>query len=698
VTQAATAGAAQTVDLIGLLVVLLAVACAVLFVLNRLRLPPVVGYLCSGVLLGPLLGLIESTDAVSSLAEIGVLLLMFTLGLEFDTRYFLRIRRVALGGGSLQILLTILAAVAAGLLLGWPGRMSVFLGCIVALSSTAVVLKSLMQQGLLDTLAGRVAVGILILQDLSVVPMMIFLRIGGAAPLEIAVNVLSAAARAAFLLTITFVLSRNVMPRFLHLIASSRSQELFLLVTLSICLGMAWVSHLMGVSYSLGAFLAGLILGGTEYAHQMSADILPFRDVFSGVFFVAMGMLLDPRYVVGSWGAVLVVVAIVVLGKTIITALAVLSFGFPLAVSIEVGLNLAQIGEFSFLIALMGRQSGLLSEEVYKVAIAASVISMILAPLLTRSSSRLASAAARATGGLLPAWDRMAERLGIGPLVGSGPDPNAGLAPASGPKPEDALADHTVVLGYGTVGRTLGDVLKSNGVPYVALEIDPTIVREARRRGHPVRYGDAASEELLRHIGLDRARLLAVTLPDHVMTRAVIRKARKMNPRLFILVRGRRGSEDEDLYRDGADEVIHETFEVGVEFLARILRRLNVPKQAVERQIGRLRSGRYEIFRREDFAPLPMSEVARTLDSLRVEFLEIPRGSSLAGRSLKDAGIRETTGALVLAVVRDGTTIHAPEAWFILKERDTILVSGAAEQVAQVESLLEPAREIGSRP
>ncbi len=679
----------QTVDLIGLLVVLLAVACAVVFLLGRLRLPPVVGYICSGIVLGPVLGLLSKSGAVSTLAEIGVLLLMFTIGLEFDTQYFLRIRTVALGGGSLQILLTILAAAVAGPFLGWPPRMSVFLGCIVALSSTAVVLKSLMQQGLLDTLPGRIAVGILIMQDLSVVPMMILLPITGGSPFEIGLNLVSALARAAFLLTITFVLSRRVMPRFLHLIASGRSQELFLLATLTICLGMAWVSHFFGVSYALGAFLAGLILGGTEYAHQMTADLIPFRDVFSGVFFVAMGMLLDPRYVLASWQAVLVVVLIIVIGKTAITTAAVTAFGFPLAISLQVGFNLAQVGEFSFLIALMGWQSGLISEEAYKLAIAGSVISMILAPLMTRLSPRLASALARATGGILPAWDRMALRAGV---AGGPPGQPADVleTPGPGPKPEDALTGHVVILGYGTVGRTLGDVLIANRVGFVALEIDPTLVREARRRGHPVRYGDAGSEELLRHLGVGRARTLAVTLPDHVMARAVIRKARRLNPSLFIMARGRRGSEDDDLYRDGADEVIHETFEVGVEFLARILRRLNVPKQAVERQVGRLRSGRYEIFRREDFTPQPMGDVARTLDTLRVEFLEIPRDSPLIGRSLRDAGVREATGALVLAVVRDGNTIHSPEASFVLQEKDTVLVSGAIEQVAAVEQLITP--------
>ncbi|HXH28293.1 MAG TPA: NAD-binding protein, partial [Candidatus Polarisedimenticolia bacterium] len=258
------------------------------------------------------------------------------------------------------------------------------------------------------------------------------------------------------------------------------------------------------------------------------------------------------------------------------------------------------------------------------------------------------------------------------------------------------LSGHVVILGYGTVGRTLGDILMANGLPFLALEIDPTLVREARRRGHPVHYGDASSEELLRHVGVDRARLLAVTLPDLVMERTVIRRARRMRPELFILARGRRGTEDEQLYLDGADEVIHETFEVGIEFIARILRRLHLPKQEVERQIGRVRSGRYEIFRRRDFMPPSLGEVRRALDTLRVEFLEIPPGSPLAGRSLRDAGIREATGALVLAVMRGGSTIHSPDAWFILQEKDTILVSGAIEQVAQVESLLGGTQEPAS--
>jgi CPA2 family monovalent cation:H+ antiporter-2 len=665
----------QPIGLIGYLVVLLAAASTVLFVLTRLRMPPVVGYLCSGILLGPhVLGLIRESDVVSTLAEIGVLLLMFTLGLEFDIRQFMRFRGGALEVGLLQVLLTILVAVCAGLLLGWPPRTSIFLGCIVALSSTAVVLKTLMDQGLLDTLPGRLAIGILILQDLSVVPMMILLPISGQSAAEVGLDLASAVARAVLLLLITFVLGRNVMPRFLHLIASVRSQELFLIVTLSICLGMAWLSHLLGVSYALGAFLAGLILGSSEYSQQMTADLIPFRDVFTGVFFVAMGMLLDPAYVVAAWPGILMMLGIILIGKTAITGAAVGWSGYPMPVALQVGINLAQVGEFSFLIALMGVQSGLITQEDYQVAIAASIISMVLTPLATRVSSRLASAAARAAGGLLPTWDRLAETY-------EGPGPQPGN--------EAPLENHIVILGYGTVGRTIGEFLMANRVPFIGLEIDPNLVREARRAGHPVRYGDVASEELLRRAGIERARTLLVTVPEHVLARAVIKRARKINPKLFIFARGRRGTEYGQLYRDGADEVVHETFEVGVEFLARILRRLNFPKQEVERQIGRLRSGRYEIFRRRDFTPMALGDVRRALDTMRVEFLEIPPGSTLVGRSLKDAGIREATGALVLAVVRDGHIVPSPEAWYVLQEKDTILVSGAAEQVAQVETLLQ---------
>jgi CPA2 family monovalent cation:H+ antiporter-2 len=670
------------IDLIGLLVVLMAVACAVLLIVSRLRLPPVVGYLLSGVLLGPnVLGRLTASDTISSLAELGVLLLMFTIGLEFDPLYFVRIRRVAVGGGSLQIALTILAALGPAALLGWSLRTAMFIGCIVALSSTAVVLKSLMDQGQLDSLPGRLGVGILIFQDLSVVPMMILLPLAGGSTGMIALNLVAALARAAFLLAITYILSRKVMPRFLHLMARSRSQEMMLLVTLTICLGMAWISHIFGVSYALGAFLAGLILGGTEYAHQMSAGVVPFRDVFAGVFFVGMGMLLDLPFTLSAWPAVLLVVATIVIGKTLITAASVTAFGFPLPVSLQVGMNLAQVGEFSFLIAVMGERSGLITMEVFKTAIAASVISMMLAPLLMRYSPRLASELARMTGGLLPAWERLARRYERRVLDVQVPE--AGRS--------EALSRHIVVLGYGSVGRTLGDVLMSNGARFVGLEIDPDLVREARRRGHPVLYGDAGSEDLLKRCGIEQARILLVTLPDQVMARRVIRWSRRANPDLFILARGRRASEDEPLYRDGADEVIHETFEVGVEFIARTLRRLNVPRQDLERQIGRVRSGRYEIFRRPDFAPLPLGDVRRSLDTLRVEFFEIGPGSPLVGRPLREAGIREATGALVLAVVRDGVVNHAPEAQFTLRAGDTILVTGAAEQVAGVGDLIVPA-------
>jgi CPA2 family monovalent cation:H+ antiporter-2 len=657
------------VDLIGLLVVLLAIACTVLFLLTRLRLPPVVGYLVSGVVFGPYgLGLISGSDPVRHLAEIGVLLLMFTLGLEFDTTSFRRFRDVVLGGGSLQILLTLVMAMVAGAFLGWPLRTAFFLGCIMALSSTAVVLKSLMQHGLLDTLPGRLTVGILILQDLSVVPMMILLPIGGGSAGDVALGLAGAVARAALLLGLTFLLMQYVMPRLLHVIASARSPELLLLSTLTTCFGMAWLSHLMGVSYALGAFLAGLILGGSEYAQQMTADLAPFREVLSGIFFVAMGMLLNPVFALDNWVPVAVMLAIILVAKTAITTAAVSGFGYPLPVALQVGINLAQIGEFSFLIALLGVQHGLITQDFYQVAIAASVVSMIVAPVATRLSSSIASAAARATSGLVPPWARATREVE--------------------PEPEAPAEGHIVILGYGTVGRTLGEVLLTHKIPFVALEIDPILVGQARRAGHPVRYGDASSEEMLRRAGLQRARTLVVTLPDHVLERAVIRTARRVNPEIHILARGRRGTEDEELYHDGADEVVHEAFEVGIEFLARILRRLNIPKQAIERQLGRLRGGRYEIFRREDFTPMPLGDLRRSFDALRVEFLEIPPGSPLVGRSLRDAGVREATGALILAVVREGRVIASPEAWFVLQEKDTILVSGAGEQVAEVERLL----------
>ncbi|HZN04258.1 MAG TPA: cation:proton antiporter, partial [Candidatus Polarisedimenticolia bacterium] len=389
----------QPFDLIGLLVILLTVACAVLLITTRLRLPAVVGYLVSGVVVGPhVLGHLTESDTISSLAEIGVLLLMFTIGLEFDTQYFLRIRRVAIGGGALQIGLTILVAMGAGLLLGWTPRAAATIGCILALSSTAIVLKSLMDLGLLDSLAGRLSLGILIFQDLSIVPMMILLPVGGGSTGTIVLNLAAALGRAGFLLAVTLILSRRVMPRFLHMMASSRSQETVLLATLTLCLGLAWVSHLLGVSYALGAFLAGLILGGTEYAHQMRANVVPFRDIFAGVFFVAMGMLLDPEFALSAWREVLLVTLFVVVGKTLLTAASITLFGFPWTVALQTGLNLAQVGEFSFLLMIMGRRTGILSEEIYKVAIACSVISMLVAPILTRWSPRLSTRLANATG------------------------------------------------------------------------------------------------------------------------------------------------------------------------------------------------------------------------------------------------------------------------------------------------------------
>ena len=365
-----------------------------------------------------------------------------------------------------------------------------------------------------------------------------------------------------------------------------------------------------------------------------------------------MGMLLDPRYVVQHWPAVLLFVGIILIGKTLIAAAAITGFGFAPRISLQVGLNLAQVGEFSFLLVLMGLRENLISEADYKLAIAVSVLSMIVAPILIQLAPRLASLGADALSGLLPTLERMS---GPSTLRDLGPSPDA-----------PALEKHVVILGYGTVGRALGEVLRANQVPFCALELDPSTVREYRRRGHPVIYGDAGSEELLKSVGLARARFLALTLPDTVMERSVIKRARAMNPNLFIIARGRRESRDESFYLDGADEVIHETFETGIEFIARILRRLNVPKQQVERQVARARGRRYEIFRRADFAPMPLGDVRRTLDTLRVEFLEIPAGSPLVDRSLRDAGIRgrfgtdfQRRGLILIAFCKKQKTVDA---------------------------------------
>ncbi|HYE14884.1 MAG TPA: cation:proton antiporter, partial [Pyrinomonadaceae bacterium] len=526
--------------LLGDLLLILLASVPMAFAFHRLRLPTIVGFMITGVVIGPYgLRLIRDAHAIEALAEIGVVLLLFTIGLEFSLRRIVEMRRLVLAGGGMQVVITTLLVTAAAYLWGRPLSQALFFGFLFALSSTAIVLKSYIDRAEVDAPHGRAGVGILLFQDLSIVVMMLLVPVlggrEGASASRLALTLGAALAAVAVII----LAARKAVPSLLYQIVRLRSPDLFIIFVVLMSLGTAWLTSQFGLSLALGAFIAGMVLSESEYSHQIVADILPFRDVFNSIFFVSIGMLLSLSALWADLPTVLAWVAALVAGKAAVVLAVVRLLGYSLRVSTMAALGLAQVGEFSFILARAGLPQGLLTEADYQRFLAASILSMIATPFLIKAAPRL------------------------GYAVQNFFSPGSVLEPSVADfRPEEAgLRGHVVIVGYGLNGNNLARVLRKVGVPYVILELNAEAVREAGARGEQIVYGDATRREVLHYAGVERARILVIAISDPVATRHTASLVRQMNPDIHIIVRTRYMSELQDLRALGADDVIPEEFE-----------------------------------------------------------------------------------------------------------------------------------------
>jgi K+:H+ antiporter len=637
------------------IVVIFGAALAVVVVLSRLRLPAIAGFILAGALLGPSgLGWIREPHEVETLAEIGVALLLFTIGLELSMEELRRLGRVLAVGGSLQVVLTTAAVTVAAVLAGLSAPRGVFLGFLVALSSTAIVLKGLSERGEIDAPHGRLTLGILVFQDLCVVPMILLVPAlagtgGGAA------GIVRALVTAAVVVALTLGLARLVVPRALRLVAATRGRELFILAVVLVAAGIAWLTSLAGLSLALGAFLAGVVLAGSEYGHQALADTLSLRDIFTSLFFVSMGMLLEPRILLREGPLVLVLVAAVLVGKTLLATLAGLALGLPLRVALLAGLVLAQVGEFSFVLASIGTDAGLLDSRERELFFAVTVLTMLITPFALRFGPEIA---ARASG-----FGARGRRRDAG-----------GSVPGEPP-----LEGHVVVLGYGVGGELLVEVLREGGVPVVALDLNAERVREARGRGVPVSYGDVTSREILERAQVARARQVAVLLNDPDATLRAVRAARALAPGAVILARARYVTDVPRLLAAGADEAAAQELEASFAIIERATREMRTP-----------RPGRAELRTRLGLeSPAAEDTLADRLPSgLGVESVAIAAGAWIAGRSLAEAELRRRSGATLVAVSRGEATAVHPAPGDLLQAGDVLCLVGSDPQLAAARELL----------
>ncbi len=651
------------------LLVLLLASVPIAFLFHRLRLPTIVGFMITGVVIGPYgLGLIRDVHAIEALAEVGVVLLLFTIGLEFSLRRIIEMKRLVLLGGGAQVAATALLVMAVAYFWGRPANQAVFFGFIFALSSTAIVLKSYIDRAEVDAPHGRAGVGILLFQDLSIVLMMLLVPVLGGREGTSAGRVALTLGAALAAVAVIILAARKLVPFLLHHIVRLRSPDLFIIFVVLMSLGTAWLTSQFGLSLALGAFIAGMVLSESDYSHQVVADILPFRDVFNSVFFVSIGMLLSLSALAADLPTVLAWVGALVVGKALLVLAVVRFLGYSVRVATMAGLGLAQVGEFSFILAKAGLPHGLLSEADYQRFLAASILSMIATPFLIKAAPR------------------------VGYLAQSFVSPGSLLEPtvAGFNLEEPDLRGHVVIIGYGLNGRNLARVLRKVGVQYLVLELNAQVVREASAWGERIVYGDATRKEVLHHVGLERARILVVAVSDPVATRHAIWLARQMNPDIHAIVRTRYMTELQDLLQLGADDVIPEEFETSIEIFSRVLREYGIARDVIRRRVEEVRREGYEMLRTPSLAPVEIRGIAEALGSASTETLFVEPDSPVVGKTIGDLRLRSRTGATVIAVVQDGRTEINPGPERKLEAEDVLVLLGSPEQIEIAASQITP--------
>jgi len=646
-------------------VIIFGLSIAVIYSCYKIKLPPIVGFLITGVLAGPYgFGLVKAVHEVETIAEIGVVLLLFTIGLELSLGELARLKKPVFLGGAAQVLLTIIVFDGLAVSLGYEPGQAIFFGFLVALSSTAIVLRILQQRAEMNSPHGRVSLSILIFQDLIIVPMMLLMPyLSGKSP-ALGSSLLYLTLQGGGLILLVFFLARKIVPRILRLIVGTRSRELFLLTTLALCLSIAWLTSSMGLSLSLGAFMAGLIMSESEYSLSALEGILPFRDVFTSIFFISVGMLLNVQFLLDNPLLVAGVTFSVLLLKALLAGLAAFILGYPLRPAILVGLALCQVGEFSFVLAKTGLGFGLLSPDTYQLFLSASILTMALTPLLIAISPQAADRILR-----LPLPSLMRKRSferEMEQVCHAGCD----------------LRDHIVIIGFGVGGRHLARAAKTAGIPYTILEMNPDTVRTASAAGEPIAYGDATQPAVLEHAGIQHARVVVVVVSDPAAIRRITDTVHRVKPSIHIIVRTRFVSEVEPLRALGANDVIPEEFETSVEIFTRALTRYMVPRAEIERFTEEIRSESYDMLRQVNIASEPLAALSRYFTGYDVSGLTVEEGCMLDGLTLEATGLRKTHGLTVVAVRRGGDMLANPDGTLRLEAGDVAYVFGSSADIA----------------
>lgn len=635
----------------------------VLYFCSRLRVPAIVGYLFTGALLGPYgLRLVHATHEVEYLAEVGVVLLLFTIGIEFSFKKLLQIRKALVLGGFTQVVLTISAVALISYELGFSFKQSIFIGFLISLSSTAIVLKYLQEKAEIDSVYGQTSLAILIFQDIVIVPMILItpLLTDNAAAAAGSPSVPVLLVKIAGIVFLIIAATKFIVPQILYHVAKTRNQDLFLLTVIVICASVAVLTSKAGLSLALGAFLAGLVISESEYSHQALGYVLPFKSIFTSFFFVSIGMLLNTSFIMSMPWTIAALTLSVVAVKTAATYAGGALLKVPAGSALLAGFALCQIGEFSFVLSRTGVDNSIISGHTYQVFLSVAVLTMILTPAIIYC---------------VHAALRQLVRLKYLKAI---PGDDAGEGAETGEYCE--VKDQLIIIGYGINGKNLARAAKASKIPYIISDVNPETVRREKLNGEPIIYGDATYESVLEHLNIKCAKIIVIAVPDRIAVRRIVELSRKMNRDIYIIARTRFFSEVEEIKKLGADEVIPEEFETSIEIFTRVMQKYLIPRNEIEDFISHVRKGSYEMLRTPNDSAA-ITDMEFKMPDIRITTFRVEGRNHFANRTLAEIDLRNKYGLTLVGISRGGTNIINPSGGERILENDILIFIGDARKL-----------------
>jgi monovalent cation:H+ antiporter-2, CPA2 family len=644
-------------------VIILLVSLPIIFLFKRFNIPSILGFLAGGMIIGPYgFKLISDVQNIEVMAEIGVILLLFTIGIEVSFSKLIKMRRTLFYAGGLQVILTIGLTTGILYLFKIPLNKAVFYGMLVSLSSTAIVLKLLQDKNELETPFGRISLVVLIIQDVAVVPMLILLPIlGGTGDITITKIILQLL-YASGAVVVIIIMAKYLMPKILFQLARLRIREAFTVGTILLLLGTAYLTNAIGLSFAIGAFIAGLILSESDFSHQITAEILPLKDVFNSIFFVSIGLLLNINFVYNH-ALILagLTIGIIVL-KTLVIVILVKALKYPLRIAVIAGLGLSQIGEFSFVLSQSGLSLNLMSKDFYNAFLASSIFTMLLTPLLIK----------------------------LAPALGYGISRIDSVGKEDGGSKK--MEDHVIIVGFGLNGRNLARVLKDTGIKYLVVEMNPEVIKEEKLKGENIIYGDITRVEILEIAGVEKASIIVFAISDRIASRIGLDQAKKLNPKIYAVVRTRYSNEIDDLITLGADEVIPEEFETSLQIFSKVLEKYHIPLNVIMKQVSLLRGESYSMMRKGEEGLSSLVNLNELLAAGLTETYYVDDNNIHNGKTMKELNLRAVTGVTIIAIVRGEKTITNPASEERILSRDTLVITGTHKTVVNAISYLSHAK------